>query len=84
MAERPVRALRFNGFGLGFWHWPVLNILLEIRAKAGIRSSMRGSSSLITSSSEKKIYSNIEEYSIWEDKLGVIRMRVHRKAERER
>lgn len=38
--ERPVRALRFSGFGLG-WPWPLINILLEIRGTAGVRS-LRG------------------------------------------
>jgi len=32
--------------------------------------------------SKTKIYSNIETYEIFEDKAGVIKVRVHRKAER--
>jgi len=75
LAERPVRALRFTGFGLGVWRWPIVNVLLEIMTVRGtfIRSS---------ASRSPKTYSNVEEYSIWEDKSGVIRVRVHRKAER--
>jgi len=69
--ERPVRALRFQGFGLGIWNWPLINLLLSVRGF-----------STATSSPPKTIYANIEEYSIWEDKGGVIRVRVHRRAER--
>jgi len=75
LAERPVRALRFTGLGLGIWRWPLINILLELRGTRGLRS-------LTSESSAKSTYSNIEEYSIWEDKSGVIRVRVHRRAER--
>jgi len=35
VAERPVRALKFNGFGLGIWRWPLLNILLGLRGTSG-------------------------------------------------
>lgn len=35
--ERPVRALRFTGFGLGIWPWPLLNILFQFRGSAGLR-----------------------------------------------
>jgi len=45
LAERPVRALRFTGFGLG-WTWPLVNIVLEVVAKRGLGSSIRGRSSL--------------------------------------
>jgi len=76
--ERPVRALRFTGF-LGIWTWPLVNIVLEVISRRG--TSMRGTLSSVTT--PKTTYSNIEEYSIWEDKSGVIRVRVHRKAERE-
>jgi len=75
LTERPVRALRFTGFGLG-WTWPLVNIVLEIMATRGHRGGS------LTSTSPKTTYANIEEYSIWEDRSGVIRVRVHRKAER--
>jgi len=76
LAERPVRALRFTGFGLGIWPWPIVNVLLEIVEGRGMRTSIRGTG-------PKRTYANIEEYSISEDKTGVIKVKIHRKAQRE-
>jgi len=45
MAERPVRALRIQG-PLRIWPWPLVNRLLEILGRAGVRSSIRGRGSL--------------------------------------
>lgn len=63
MAERPVRALRFTGFGLGIWPWPLVNIALEAVAKRGLRSSIRGQSSLMPT------MTNLERYE-WIDYKG--------------
>jgi len=38
VAERPVRALRFAGFGLRIWRWPLMNLLLELRGVGGRRT----------------------------------------------
>lgn len=73
LAERPVRALRIQG-PLGIWRFPLLNFALEFIGIVRVRGS--------PSSSPKTTYANIEEYSIWEDRSGVIRVRVHRKAKR--
>jgi len=81
--ERPVRALRFTGFGLGIWPWPLINILFEMRGRS-TGFAVRGRGSLTPMSvSSKTTYDNLEEYSISEDKSGVIRVKIHRKAQRE-
>jgi hypothetical protein len=63
LAERPVRALRFTGFGLGIWPWPIVNILLERTGRAGFRSSIRGRGSLTPT------MANTERWT-WQDYKG--------------
>jgi len=62
LAERPVRALRFTGLGLGVWGWPIVNILLE-------RLSARGASSLRGRSSLSPTMANVERWE-WTDYKG--------------
>lgn len=72
MAERPVRALRFSGFGLGVWRWPLVNIALEVLANRGLRSSIRGQGSLTPT------MANVETWE-WIDSKGRKRhLTIHR------
>jgi len=57
--ERPVRVLRFSGFGLGIWPWPLLNILLEVRGTTGLRS-LRGRDSLAPTMANKETWEWID------------------------
>lgn len=60
------------------WPFPVLNAVLrflDILRKR--RVGVSGSAKLLP-----RTYSNIETYEIFEDKRGVIKVRVHRKAEK--
>jgi len=62
LAERPVRALRFTGFGLG-WRWPLVNTLLEVLTTRAFRSSLRGRGSLTPT------MANVERWE-WIDSKG--------------
>jgi len=69
---------------LGIWPFPVLNTLLELIARFRERRLARLAKLFPAerSSTPAATYQNIEEYSIWEEPSGVIRVRVKRKAER--
>jgi hypothetical protein len=83
---------RFKGPITGY-DYPILNAIVERirRWRDKWRKRLYGqlrlsdvieTTSTTTSTTKTKIYQNIEEYSIFEDK-GVIKVRVKRKAERE-
>lgn len=74
MAERPVRALKFQGLGLRIWMWPLVNILLERLGTTGLRRA-----SPLTG---KGTYNNTEEWMIREMPDGSVKMIIHRKAQR--
>lgn len=66
------------------WPYPILNAILELIARFRERRLARLSKLFPP---EKRVapaatYSNIEEYSIYEEPSGVIRVRVKRRAER--
>lgn len=60
--EHPVRALRFQGFGLGIWRWPLINILLE-------RFETRGTMSIRGRGSLTPTMANVERWE-WVDHRG--------------
>jgi len=62
LTERPVRALRFTGF-FGIWGWPIINLVLEVTAARGFRSSTRGRGAL------SPTMANVEKWQ-WIDSKG--------------
>ena len=60
-----------------FWSYPVLNAILEFFERLRERRRAR-----LSTAGPSATYSNVEEYSIWEDPSGVIKVRVVRKAKR--
>lgn len=64
-----------------FWHYPILNAILRFLQILKQRRAERFGSRRPTGS-PTRTYSNIETYEVFEDKQGVIKVRVHRKAEK--
>lgn len=67
---------------LGIWTYPILNLILELIERWRERRLARLARPSTSTPSMRATYTNIEEYSIWEEPSGVIRVRVKRKAER--
>jgi len=75
------------------WEYPILNAILEwirewrerwrqrLQKQLKLRDVIETTTTTETKT-KTKIYSNIETYEIFEDKSGIIRIRVKRKAER--
>ena len=84
--ERPLRRINRRVVGVLGWPYPVLNAILgffeRLRARRLERLSRAGISSSSKTPASAATYSNIEEYSIWEEPSGIIKVRVVRKAKR--
>ena len=77
---RPLRRINRRVVGVLGWPYPILNAILEFFEV--LRAGRQERLSKFRSATPTTTYSNIEDYSIWEEPSGVIKVRVVRKAKR--
>ena len=58
---------------LGIWNFPILNLIIKLIETFRERVNS-------TVEKREKSYRNIEEWEIWEEPSGKLRIRVHRRA----